>query len=70
VLVADDGAIEIYNLWGLRLLAQDDGQTLRVPLTDDRGQSAAICLGLQQLQQRRRGMGRKRRKVYGLINIR
>jgi RHS repeat-associated protein len=37
VLVADDGLAEVYNLWGLRLLAQDDGQTLRVPLTDGLG---------------------------------
>jgi RHS repeat-associated protein len=37
VLVANDDTTAVYNLWGLRLLAQDDGQTVRLPLTDGLG---------------------------------
>lgn len=37
VLVAADGTTQVHNLWGLRLLAQDDGQALRLPLTDGLG---------------------------------
>jgi RHS repeat-associated protein len=45
VLVAADGATEVYNLWGLRLLVQDDGQTLRLPLTDGLGSVRVEMVG-------------------------
>lgn len=37
VLVADNGTTTILNLWGLDLIAQDDGQTVRVLLADALG---------------------------------
>lgn len=45
VLVADDGLTAVYNLWGLRLLAQDDGATLRLPLTDGLGSVRVEMVG-------------------------
>jgi RHS repeat-associated protein len=45
VLVAADGVTEVYNLWGLRLLAQDDGETVRLPLTDGLGSVRVEMVG-------------------------
>jgi RHS repeat-associated protein len=45
VLVAADGATAVYNLWGLRLLAQDDGETVRLPLTDGLGSVRVEMVG-------------------------